>query len=148
LLVTDENKLRVQSDDWNGTIEKLQKIVDEMYDTMEEHKGVGISAIQIGYPYRMFLAGELPNPELFMNPKVLERSPFFKSDFEGCLSLPNCMVKVKRPSHITLEYTTAREGKFVKIKRKFKGFDARVIQHELDHLNGFLITDRGKAITP
>ena len=148
MLVTDEKKLRTMSKDWNGSIKELEAIVDKMYNTMEKYKGVGISAIQIGYPYRMFLAGHLPDPELFMNPKVIERSAFFKTDFEGCLSLPDCMVKVKRPSHITLEYTTAREGNFKKIRRKFKGFDARVVQHELDHLNGFLITDRGKAIRP
>ena len=86
------------------------------------------------------------NIEIF-SPKILDKSAYMKGDWEGCLSLPDTMVKVKRAKNITLEYTSIREGKFVKIKRKFTDFDARVVQHELDHLNGFLITDRGKAYT-
>jgi len=136
------------SQEWNGTIDELKKIVGDLYDTMEKHKGAGISAIQIGLPYRIFLAGPIDSPELVMNPKILDKSPFMKADWEGCLSCPNTMVKIKRAKHITLEYTSVREGKFVKVKRKFTDFDARVVQHELDHLNGFLITDRGKAYRP
>ena len=148
MLVTDKNKLRTMSQEWNGTIDELKKIVGDLYDTMEKHKGAGISAIQIGLPYRIFLAGPMPDPELFMNPKVLERSSFTKSDYEGCLSCGDMMVKIKRSSYIIIEYTSLREGEYVKIKRKFKDFDARVVQHELDHLNGFLIEDRGKVYRP
>ena len=96
MLVTDKNKLRTMSQEWNGKIDELKKIVGDLYDTMEKHKGAGISAIQIGLPYRIFLAGQMPDPELFMNPKVLERSSFTKSDYEGCLSCGDMMVKIKR----------------------------------------------------
>ena len=147
-LVTDKKILRTMSSEWNGNMKQLEEIVDKMGATMEEHKGVGISAIQVGLPYRIFLAGPVDSPELVMNPKILEKSPFTKSDWEGCLSCPNTMVKIKRAKNITLEYTSVRKGEFVKVKRKFTDFDARVVQHELDHLNGFLITDRGKAYTP
>ena len=54
-----------------------------------------------------------------MNPKIIDKSVFMKSDWEGCLSIPNCMVKVKRAKHITLEYTSVREGKFVKVKKVY-----------------------------
>ena len=144
-LVTDKKILRTMSKEWNGNIQQLEEIVDKMGETMEKYKGVGISAIQVGLPYRIFLAGPLDSPELVMNPKILEKSTFMKADWEGCLSCPDTMVKVKRAKNITLEYTTVRKGEFVKVKRKFVDFDARVVQHELDHLNGFLITDRGKA---
>jgi peptide deformylase len=144
LLVTDKNKLRVMSEDFNSTIEEVSSLINKLETVMEEYKGVGISAIQIGLPYRVFLAG-YPEPEVFINPKVLERSSYMKSDFEGCLSCPGVMVRIKRSSYIVLEYTSIREEKFVKIKRKFKDFEARVVQHELDHLNGFLIEDRGKV---
>ena len=144
MLVTDKNKLRVMSEDFNGTIEEVSSLINKLETVMEEYKGVGISAIQIGLPYRVFLAG-YPEPEVFINPKVLERSSYMKSDFEGCLSCPGVMVRVKRSSYIVVEYTSIREEKFVKIKRKFKDFEARVVQHELDHLNGFLIEDRGKV---
>ena len=136
------------SKEWNGNMKQLEKIVDKMGAAMEEYNGVGISAIQVGLPYRIFLAGPIDSPELVMNPKILEKSPFMKSDWEGCLSCPNTMVKIKRAKNITLEYTSVRKGEFVKVKRKFEDFDARVVQHELDHLNGFLITDRGKAYRP
>ena len=144
MLVTDKNKLRVMSEDFNSTIEEVSSLINKLETVMEEYKGVGISAIQIGLPYRVFLAG-YPEPEIFINPKVLERSSYMKSDFEGCLSCPGVMVRIKRSSYIVLEYTSIREEKFVKIKRKFKDFEARVVQHELDHLNGFLIEDRGKV---
>lgn len=147
-IVQDINKLRTMSEDWNGSIKQLEEIVNKLGAAMEEHNGVGISAIQIGLPYRIFLAGDKENAELVMNPKVIERSPFRKADWEGCLSCPDCMVKIKRSKTITLEYTSVREGKFVKVKRKFVDFDARVVQHELDHLNGFLIIDRGKVYRP
>ena len=136
------------SKEWNGNMKQLEEIVDKMGAAMEEYNGVGISAIQVGLPYRIFLAGPIDSPELVMNPKILEKSPFMKSDWEGCLSCPNTMVKIKRAKNITLEYTSVRKGEFVKVKRKFEDFDARVVQHELDHLNGFLITDRGKAHRP
>ncbi len=144
MLVTDKNKLRVMSEDFNSSIEEVSSLINKLETVMEEYKGVGISAIQIGLPYRVFLAG-YPEPEVFINPKVLERSSYMKSDFEGCLSCPGVMVRIKRSSYIVLEYTSIREEKFVKIKRKFKNFEARVVQHELDHLNGFLIEDRGKV---
>ena len=148
MIVTDKKILRTMSSEWNGNLQQLEEIVDKMGEAMEKHKGVGISAIQVGLPYRIFLAGPIDSPELVMNPKILDKSPFMKSDWEGCLSCPNTMVKIKRAKNITLEYTSVRKGEFVKVKRKFEDFDARVVQHELDHLNGFLITDRGKAHRP
>lgn len=147
MLVKEVKKLRAQSHEWNGSLKQLEEILDKMHTVMKEHNGVGISAIQVGLPYRIFLAGHIDQPEIVMNPKILDKSAYMKGDWEGCLSLPDTMVKVKRAKNITLEYTSIREGKFVKIKRKFTDFDARVVQHELDHLNGFLITDRGKAYT-
>tara|TARA_B100001093_G_C26680501_1_gene950196 strand:+ start:588 stop:1037 length:450 start_codon:yes stop_codon:yes gene_type:complete len=147
-LITDVSKLRQPSHEWSGTAKELKEIYDSLYAIQEKHKGVGISAIQVGLPYRIFLAGPVPKVELFLNPKVTHRHPYMTADWEGCLSCPDAMVKIKRSKTITLEYTTIRDEKYVKIKRKFKDFDARVVQHELDHLNGFLILDRGKVYRP
>ena len=102
-IVQDIKILRKMSQEWNGNMKQLSEIVDKMGAAMEEYKGVGISAIQIGLPYRIFLAGPTDSPELVMNPKILDKSPFMKSDWEGCLSCPNTMVKIKRAKHITLE---------------------------------------------
>ena len=116
------------------------KVLKDMEDTMKKFNGIGISAIQIGAPQRIFLAG---NPaQVFINPKIKDKSSYTKVDWEGCLSCPGAHVRVRRSHSITIQYEDI-EGKI--IKRKFTGFDARVIQHELDHLNGFLIKDRGKV---
>lgn len=144
MLVTDKNKLREQSLDWKGSMKDLEKLVDDMGEVMEEANGIGISAIQIGQPVRVFIAGK--DPHLFINPKIVTKSSFTKKDWEGCLSCPGAHVRVSRSHTITLKYDTVSEGIYYKdIKRKFTGFDARVVQHELDHLNGFLIIDRGKT---
>ena len=137
MLVTNKNKLREVSKEGS---EVDPKILQDMKDTMKKHNGMGISAIQIGHPIRVFLAGS--PAEVFINPRILERSTYTKTDWEGCLSCPGAHVRVKRSHSIILEYTNL-EGK--QIKRKFKGYDARVVQHEFDHLNGFLILDRGKV---
>jgi len=137
LIVTDEKILRQMSKE----VSKVDtKVLKDMEDTMKKFDGIGISAIQIGAPQRIFLAG---NPaQVFINPKIKDKSSYTKVDWEGCLSCPGAHVRVRRSHSITIQYEDI-EGKI--IKRKFTGFDARVIQHELDHLNGFLIKDRGKV---
>ena len=137
MIVTDEKILRQMSKE----VSKVDtKVLKDMEDTMKKLDGIGISAIQIGAPQRIFLAG---NPaQVFINPKIKDKSSYTKVDWEGCLSCPGAHVRVRRSHSITIQYEDI-EGKI--IKRKFTGFDARVIQHELDHLNGFLIKDRGKV---
>ena len=137
MIVTDEKILRQMSKE----VSKVDtKVLKDMEDTMKKFDGIGISAIQIGVPQRIFLAG---NPaQVFINPKIKDKSSYTKVDWEGCLSCPGAHVRVRRSHSITIQYEDI-EGKI--IKRKFTGFDARVIQHELDHLNGFLIKDRGKV---
>ena len=138
MIVTDIKILRKMSKE---VFDKVSdKTINEMKQVMKEHNGVGIAAIQVGKAIRVFLAGS--PPQVFINPKIINRSSYTKTDWEGCLSCPGAHVRVRRSHSITLEYQNEK-GKV--IKQKFKGFDARVIQHELDHLNGFLILDRGKV---
>ena len=150
MIVTDKKILRQVSKEWKNDSphaqEELDDIIHQMEEEMKEHNGVGISAIQLGYPVRVFLAGD--TPQVFLNPKIKSRSSYTKSDYEGCLSCPDTIVKVRRAQSIVLEYTDYSDGIFTEVKRKFKDFEARVIQHEFDHLNGFLIIDRGKTFTP
>ena len=149
LIVTDEKILRQRSKEWhNDSVhaqEELKDVVYQMDEAMEKYKGIGISAIQIGIPWRIFLAGR-PS-ELFINPRIIEKSSIMKQDWEGCLSCPDLKVRVKRSHSVVMEYDTFNEsGEYITVKRKFKGFDARVVQHEFDHLNGILITDKGKVV--
>tara|TARA_R100001460_G_scaffold77942_1_gene118879 strand:+ start:5643 stop:6086 length:444 start_codon:yes stop_codon:yes gene_type:complete len=144
MIVTDKKILRQVSKEWvNDSIhakEELEDTIHQMQEAMKENKGVGISAIQIGVPERVFLAGS--PPQVFINPKIKERSSYTKTDWEGCLSCPGAHVKVKRAHSIVLEFI---DENYEPRLQKFIGFDARVIQHEFDHLNGFLIIDRGKV---
>jgi len=120
-----------------------EKLIDKMKTVMKESNGIGLSAIQIGIPVRVFLAGD--PPQVFINPRILKRGSFEKKDWEGCLSCPDCTVRVKRPTKITMRYQNEEQQW---ITRDFTGFEARVIQHEFDHLNGKLIIDRGKVYRP
>ena len=149
MIVTDEKILRQRSEEWhNDSVhaqEELRDVVYQMDEAMEKYEGIGISAIQIGIPWRIFLAGR-PS-ELFINPRIIEKSSIMKQDWEGCLSCPDLKVRVKRSHSVIMEYDTFNEsGEYITVKRKFKGFDARVVQHEFDHLNGILITDKGKVV--
>lgn len=145
MIVTDEKILRQMSKEFTGTNEELKETVELMDKMMEKYNGIGISAIQVGVPIRVFLAGK-PS-ELFINPRIVEKSSIMKQDWEGCLSCPDVQVRVKRSHSVVMEYHTFNsEGEYIVVKRKFKGFDARVVQHEFDHLNGILITDKGKVV--
>ena len=145
MLIFDKKTLRKRSKEWTGTLEELEVLVDKMGATMEEHKGVGIAAIQVGEPYRVFLVGEEDRCELFINPRNVQLSPYTKKHWEACLSCKNTNVRTKRAHSITMTYDTIKEGIPVVVKRTFKGYEAVKVQHELDHINGFLIEDRGKA---
>ena len=145
MLIFDQKILRTPSKEWTGTLEELEVLVDKMGETMEENKGVGIAAIQVGEPYRVFLVGEGDRCELFINPRQISLSPYKKKHWEACLSCKNTNVRTSRSHSITLTYDTIKEGLPVVVKRTFKGFEAVKVQHELDHINGFLIMDRGKA---
>jgi len=143
MLIFDRKTLRQRSREWEGTLEELEVLIDKMGAVMEKNKGIGIAAIQIGEPVRVFLAGN--PPELFINPRNVQLSPYKKSHWEACLSCKNTNVRTKRAHSITLTYDTIKEGLPIVVKRTFKGHEAVVVQHELDHLNGWLITDRGKG---
>jgi|TARA_B100001939_G_C16716642_1_gene519418 peptide deformylase len=148
LIVTDKKQLRQVSKPWNGTIDELKDLCGLMYDAMQEEKGVGIAAVQVGVPVRIFLAGDTEDPQLFVNPRNVKLHPSTKKEWEGCLSCPNTMVRTTRSRQIELTYDTLVEGEWYEVTRKFKGFEAVKVQHELDHLNGWLIEDRGKKFTP
>ena len=117
-LVTDKKILRTMSKEWNGNIQQLEEIVDKMGETMEKYKGVGISAIQVGLPYRIFLAGPIDSPELVMNPKILEKSTFMKADWEGCLSCPDTMVKVKKSKEYNSRIYNCKKRRVCQSKKK------------------------------
>ncbi len=120
---------------------EIKKLLLDMKETACQKDGIGLAAPQVGKSVRAIIVN-LPEKKLMMiNPKITRRS--FRKDImeEGCLSLPGKFVKVKRPKKIMVKYFD-ENGK--KLKLKANGLVSRVIQHEVDHLNGVLITDYKK----
>ena len=117
-------------------------IIDQMIDTMHRNKGIGLAANQVGYARRMFVMDVDPSnskPQVFINPVIEKLSKEKLTEEEGCLSCPKHLVEVRRPIYIALSWT-CRHG-----KRQYKTFyylASRIVQHEMDHLNGKLIIDK------
>lgn len=121
---------------------EVRKIIGEMIETMyaAEPKGIGLAAIQVGIPMQIIVADIGEGPIALINPKMV----FHKgkeADKEGCLSLPGIYAEVERWSWVKVVGLN-KDGKKVEIEAE--GLLARVLQHEIDHLNGILFIDRVK----
>lgn len=127
----------------------VQELIDNLIATVLDVDGVGIAATQVYQPLRIFILASHPNPrypkapkmqpEVIINPQIISTSPKKTKDWEGCLSIPQVRGLVPRYNSIELEYLT-RDGK--KEKKVFKGFVARIVQHEYDHIEGKVFLDR------
>ncbi|MBU2213364.1 MAG: peptide deformylase [Patescibacteria group bacterium] len=120
----------------------ILKILKDMTDTLEDKGGLGIAAPQVGHSLRMCLAKFNEKTNVMINPQITWKGEETDVVEEGCLSLPGIDVKIERPTEITITYLDIK-GKGQ--ERKFIEFDARVVQHEVDHLDNVLITDHGNA---
>ncbi|MDT0675990.1 peptide deformylase [Autumnicola musiva] len=135
---------------------KLDELVNNMWDTMYNAYGVGLAAPQVGLPLRMFVIDPAPFAEdedldeaekeqlknlrkVFINPKIIEEEGEDWSFGEGCLSIPEIREDVFRKPDIVIEY---QDEKFNTYKENYTGLAARVIQHEYDHIEGILFTDK------
>jgi peptide deformylase len=126
----------------------LAELIENMWDTMYNAKGVGLAAPQVGIPIRLFLVDTEQTYEedemdkgicqVFINAEILERDGKPWSYEEGCLSIPNVRAKVDRPETIKIRY---QDEHFNEKTEEFEGVNARVIQHEYDHIEGVLFTD-------
>jgi len=117
---------------------ELQKLIDNLLDTAHVAEGAGLAAPQIGISKRVTVAriGEDFLP--LVNPEIIWQSDQMELAEEGCLSLPNVWLQIPRSTTIILHYQNETGDEK---ERKLEGFDARVVQHEVDHLNGVLIVD-------
>lgn len=121
----------------------LQKLADDMLETMYQAPGIGLAAIQVGEPLRLLVidvAGkdEPKAPQVFINPEILWKSDEPNVYEEGCLSIPDYYAEVERPKRIRVSYLD-RDGK--KQKCDADGLLATCLQHEIDHLDGVLFID-------
>jgi peptide deformylase len=121
----------------------LRKKLDEMVLFMRKMKGVGLAAPQIGDSRRFFVAEFEKEVHKIINPVVIAVSEECDVSDEGCLSVPGKTVDVRRPVEITIEFTDER-GKMY--EADIGGYLARIFLHEIDHLDGVLMIDRGEIV--
>jgi len=122
---------------------EIRMLIDDMFDSMYEAKGIGLAAIQIGVPRRVLVMDLAQKdgdrePRVFINPKILWASDELATVEEGCLSVPDIWDDVERPARIRAEHLD-RDGKLVTLEAD--GLLATCLQHEMDHLEGVLFLD-------
>lgn len=116
-------------------------LIKSMIATMQEAKGVGLAAPQVGINQRLFVVDVGEGPMAVINPKIVKRSGKETLE-EGCLSIPNVTVMITRPSKITVQFMNENNQK---MEMSCDELLARAIQHETDHLDGKLIVDYADA---
>ena len=121
--------------------EENKIIIKNMINLMYQERGIGLAANQVGYNRKIFVmdvSNEKNNPQVFINPVVTAKNNIKMKDKEGCLSCPGKEVKVNRSLSINLKWM-CKHGK--EQHKTFYHLPGRVVQHEMDHLNGKLIID-------
>ena len=124
---------------------RVQKLIDDMIDTMREYNGVGLAAPQVHESLRLFVALLSDDPDekttavVIVNPEILANGNARQEGWEGCLSIPDIRGLVPRLTDITVR-ALDRDGRPIELR--LKDFPARVVQHETDHLDGVLFFDR------
>ncbi len=121
---------------------KLHQILDDMKDTVKKEQGAGLAAPQIGLLYRMAVVDVEEGYFEFINPVIMKQKGE-QTDWEGCLSVRGKMGQVSRPMKVTVVYQDRFGEKHV---LQAKGFFARAICHELDHLDGILYIDKATCM--
>ena len=140
--------LRKETKEIENTPE-LKQLIADMFETLTQAEGCGLAAPQVGKPWRLFvvdgseLAEDYPEckdfKRVFINPELLEESEETCTYSEGCLSLPGISENVVRPERVVMRYL---DENFQEHEEEFTGFCARIVQHEYDHLEGHVFTDR------
>ncbi|MBB3460762.1 peptide deformylase [Rhizobium sp. BK377] len=143
LIILPDPVLRQVSKPFERVDADLQRLSDDMLETMYDAPGIGLAAIQIGVPRRMLVIdlskeGEEKQPLVFINPEIVNSSDDRSVYEEGCLSIPDYYAEVERPAKVTVKYLD-REGKEQSVEAD--GLLATCLQHEIDHLNGVLFID-------
>jgi len=129
--------------------EGLDEFIDNLWDTMYQSDGIGLASPQVGKSVRIFVIDGTPleedDPSLkdfkvtFINPEILDRHGDDKTYEEGCLSIPNLREEIVRPEKVRIRYY---DRDFNQHEEEYSGIAARIIQHEYDHLQGVLFTDK------
>jgi len=150
ILEAPDPRLRTISSPVEAIDDDLQRLIDDMFETMYDAPGIGLAAIQVGVPKRVLVidlqepesdeegAPGVKKPMVFINPEILEGSDELSVYNEGCLSVPDQFAEVERPSSIRASWMD-REGRIH--EEQLEGLLATCLQHEMDHLQGVLFID-------
>ena len=148
--------LRKETEAITKDYSNLDTVIENMFETMYEARGIGLAAPQVNLPIRLFIVDATPFEDdedlseeeqqfvstfkkVFINARIIEETGDEWAFNEGCLSIPDVREDVFRKPNIVLEY---EDENFKKHKESFSGIVARIIQHEYDHIEGILFTDK------
>ena len=131
--------LRQKSKEVKDITQDVKELIEDMVETMKESQGVGLAAPQVGVLKRIIIVKTQEGPQAFVNPKIIKKSKEKETEEEGCLSLLGIRLDIKRAKEVEVE-ALDKEGREIKIK--VQDLTARIIQHEIDHLDGILFIDR------
>ncbi len=134
--------LRMRANEVENFDDDFRRLVGRMKDLMQDANGVGLAGTQVGTLQRVFVfqpEGEDEPPQAVVNPVLTATSEVTLTDTEGCLSMQGVTIPVERPVKVTIE---GKDENGEDVRLELEERDARVVQHELDHLDGILILDR------
>lgn len=148
--------LRKETEEITKNYPNLEAVIENMFETMYEARGIGLAAPQVNIPIRLFIVDATPFEDdedltedeqkyvstfkkVFINARIVDESGDEWAFNEGCLSIPDVREDVFRQPEIVMEY---QDENFKKHKETFNGMVARIIQHEYDHIEGILFTDK------
>ena len=134
---------KVEPFDFSRPPEDPKKIAVSLLQTMVDRGGVGLSANQVGLPYRVFVMGGGEHWFACFNPEIVESYGENVDHDEGCLTYPGLFLKIKRANRVKLKY---QDHNGTVNEKAFDGFTARVVQHEMEHLNGSSFTKQVSSI--
>lgn len=126
---------------------EIERLAEDMLETMYDAPGRGLAAPQVGQTLRMFVMDATwkdgkHDPMVFVNPVIQEVSEERASSAEGCLSIPGVMAEVSRPERVQVTWSGLNGARYVQV---FDGFAAACVQHEIDHLDGIITFDHLSA---
>ena len=130
--------LRQRSAEVGAVDEEVRRLVEDMFETMDAAKGIGLAANQVGVARRVAVIDAEGQRFAMINPAIVERGATRSAAEEGCLSIPEIYGDVTRPDRVVVEALDQDGNRY---RREVTGLKARAIQHEIDHLDGILFLD-------
>ena len=144
IIIAPDPRLKRKAEPVEKVDAATRRLMDNMLETMHAANGIGIAAPQVGVSLQVAIINAKDGAFPIINPSVTKTSKRSETSEEGCLSIPGAFGLVTRPTTITVSYETLAGER---VTQEASGLMARVFQHEIDHLNGILFTQRAKKIT-